>query len=348
MSPAVGEERPAAPGTERGAALTELARAAYSLSAADARLRGRATRHQGALSLTHARALRVLAEQGPLSVRGGDSALAANLIAVLLGLGMFAFFTVVAGYAQVPSSADYGVGASTLPVGLFLLPCGLAMIALTPLAGRLTLRIGAAATVALGSLIVDGAFAWLLLRPGDAVTLWVGSVLFGLGYSALGTMAIQDIPEEHTSVVSGINGLMRAMGRSLPGAVTSLIHSTHLDRRTGQPTPIGYHTVFTVLGIVCVAAAALAVSRTRTGRHGRNNPRVPCRGPPTSRRLEPSWPTTHRAADHREPLRTEPPAHARAANRHPGRAPHSTRRLRPSHVCAMTTTAKKAPLTTCW
>ncbi|MET8290155.1 hypothetical protein ABZV80_33815 [Streptomyces sp. NPDC005132] len=38
-----------------------------------------------------------------------------------------------------------------------------------------------------------------------------------------------------------------------------------------QPTLAGYHTVFTVLGVVCVAAAALAVGRTRTGRHGRNN-----------------------------------------------------------------------------
>ena len=44
------------------------AAAAYSLSAADARLRGRATRTVGALSLTHARALRVLAETGPLSI----------------------------------------------------------------------------------------------------------------------------------------------------------------------------------------------------------------------------------------------------------------------------------------
>ncbi|WP_042425457.1 MarR family winged helix-turn-helix transcriptional regulator [Streptacidiphilus anmyonensis] len=49
-------------------ALDQLARAAYSLSAADARLRGRATRTPGALSLTHARALRVLAESGPLPV----------------------------------------------------------------------------------------------------------------------------------------------------------------------------------------------------------------------------------------------------------------------------------------
>lgn len=50
-------------------ALSCLVRAAYSLSAADARLRGRATRTSGALSLTHARALRILAERGPLSIR---------------------------------------------------------------------------------------------------------------------------------------------------------------------------------------------------------------------------------------------------------------------------------------
>ncbi|MEZ0110075.1 DNA-binding MarR family transcriptional regulator [Catenulispora sp. EB89] len=59
-----------AAGPTRDQALDVLARAAYSLSAADSRLRGRATRIPGALSLTHARALRALAEAGsPLSIR---------------------------------------------------------------------------------------------------------------------------------------------------------------------------------------------------------------------------------------------------------------------------------------
>ncbi|RDI63355.1 MarR family winged helix-turn-helix transcriptional regulator [Nocardia pseudobrasiliensis] len=52
----------------RTAALDELARTVYRLSAADSRLRGRATRSPEALSLTHARALRVLGEQGPLTI----------------------------------------------------------------------------------------------------------------------------------------------------------------------------------------------------------------------------------------------------------------------------------------
>ncbi|MEE1786182.1 MarR family transcriptional regulator [Streptomyces sp. SP17BM10] len=58
------------PTPERADALDRLARAAYRLSAADARLRGRATRTPGALSLTHARALRTLADQGPLTISG--------------------------------------------------------------------------------------------------------------------------------------------------------------------------------------------------------------------------------------------------------------------------------------
>ncbi|MFE2999935.1 MarR family winged helix-turn-helix transcriptional regulator [Nocardia sp. NPDC059246] len=53
---------------DRATALDLLARAAYRLSAADSRLRGRATRSPKALSLTHARALRALADRGPLTI----------------------------------------------------------------------------------------------------------------------------------------------------------------------------------------------------------------------------------------------------------------------------------------
>ncbi|WP_439381321.1 MarR family winged helix-turn-helix transcriptional regulator [Amycolatopsis lexingtonensis] len=49
-------------------AIAGLARAAYRLSAADSRLRGRATRDAEALSLAHARALKSLAEHGAMTV----------------------------------------------------------------------------------------------------------------------------------------------------------------------------------------------------------------------------------------------------------------------------------------
>jgi len=58
----------AAEDAARTALIDDLTRAAYKLSAADARLRGRATRRPGALSLTHARALKSLDEKGPMTI----------------------------------------------------------------------------------------------------------------------------------------------------------------------------------------------------------------------------------------------------------------------------------------
>ncbi|MFT4053503.1 MAG: MarR family transcriptional regulator [Novosphingobium sp.] len=57
----------------RKEALDALARAVYKLSAADARMRGRSSRTADTLSLSQARALKVLAEQGAKSV--GDLAI---------------------------------------------------------------------------------------------------------------------------------------------------------------------------------------------------------------------------------------------------------------------------------
>jgi MarR family transcriptional regulator, organic hydroperoxide resistance regulator len=57
------------PGSAARATGTDhLAKAAYRLSAADSRLRGRATRDPNALSLSHARALKSLATHGPMTV----------------------------------------------------------------------------------------------------------------------------------------------------------------------------------------------------------------------------------------------------------------------------------------
>lgn len=55
--------------TNKIVAINALSQATYSLTAADSRLRGRATRTPGAVSMAHARTLKVLAEEGDLSVK---------------------------------------------------------------------------------------------------------------------------------------------------------------------------------------------------------------------------------------------------------------------------------------
>ncbi|MFG3053960.1 MarR family winged helix-turn-helix transcriptional regulator [Kitasatospora sp. NPDC048239] len=117
-SPAARPEpgRPGPSGPDRAAALDTLARAAYSLSAADSRLRGRATRAPGALSLTHARALRVLAEEGALPVSrlaAGTETTAAAATQLVNGL-------VEAGYVtrERPAHDRRSVLVTLTPAGL--------------------------------------------------------------------------------------------------------------------------------------------------------------------------------------------------------------------------------------
>lgn len=90
-----------APSAERPA-FDALARAAYQLSAADARLRGRATREPGALSMSHARVLKLLAECGSLSVTAlaeGTETSTAAVTQLLKGL-------VAAGYVDKQEAVD--------------------------------------------------------------------------------------------------------------------------------------------------------------------------------------------------------------------------------------------------
>ncbi|MFJ4652421.1 MarR family winged helix-turn-helix transcriptional regulator [Nocardia sp. NPDC088792] len=91
------------PDAARGESLDRLARAAYRLSAADARLRGRATRVPGAVSMTHARALRILAEGGPMTIgqlAAGTETTGAATTQLVNGL-------VTAGYVtRTPSPGD--------------------------------------------------------------------------------------------------------------------------------------------------------------------------------------------------------------------------------------------------
>ena len=50
-----------------------------------------------------------------------------NLVALLIGLGMYATFAFLPEFVQTPSSAGYGFGASITRSGLLLLPSAVTM-----------------------------------------------------------------------------------------------------------------------------------------------------------------------------------------------------------------------------
>ncbi|WP_223167837.1 MFS transporter [Nonomuraea sp. SYSU D8015] len=151
----------------------------------------------------------------PMLVHRGT--VGATVASFLLGFALFAAITTLSAFAQG------ALGASVLQVGLYLLPTTIFMLVVSLLAGALMRRFTASALVAGGSALVTAAALWLaLFRDGGSGLYGAAAVLglgIGLGYAALGTMAVEHVEPAKTAVAGGVNALVRVVGSSLAGAV---------------------------------------------------------------------------------------------------------------------------------
>ena len=84
-----------------------------------------------------------------------------NLVALLLGVGMYATFAFLPEFVQTPPAAGYGFGASITRSGLMLLPSAITMFVVGMFAGRLAARLGGKVLVTAGCLIGAAAMAML-------------------------------------------------------------------------------------------------------------------------------------------------------------------------------------------
>src|SRR6185503_13390067 len=65
-----------------------------------------------------------------------------NLVAFLLGFGMYSSFILLPQYVETPERAGYGFGASVTAAGLFMVPSTIAMLIVGSQTGRLEKRFG--------------------------------------------------------------------------------------------------------------------------------------------------------------------------------------------------------------
>src|SRR5882757_2995756 len=76
-----------------------------------------------------------------------------NLVALLIGVGMYATFAFLPEFVQTPAAAGYGFGATITRSGLMLLPSAITMFAVGIFAGGLARRLGGKVLVIAGCLI---------------------------------------------------------------------------------------------------------------------------------------------------------------------------------------------------
>ncbi|WP_306360567.1 MFS transporter [Nocardia sp. CC227C] len=194
----------------------------------------------------------------------GPQSLSANLASALLGFALFGSFTLISNFIQTPADqVGYGLSGSVLAVGLYGIPSAVLMTFFSFRTGRIAARIGPAYTLAIGATFAGLSMAWLAVFHDHGYHMVISNILqgtgFGIGYAALGTLAVQHVPMSESGIASGINSLVRTAGGSIAGAVTASILSAHVIAGTTVPTLDAYVASFAILAVGAFLTAAVAV-----------------------------------------------------------------------------------------
>ncbi len=181
-----------------------------------------------------------------------------NLVALLIGLGMYATFAFLPEFVQTPPSAGYGFGASITRSGLMLLPSSITMFITGTFAGRLAARLGGKVLVVAGCLISALSMAILAFAHAHEWQIYLSNAIqgigFGLAFAAMSALIVAAVPPSQTGVASGMNANIRTIGGSIGTAVMASIVTSQLQA-SGLPKEVGYTAGFGVMAVMLILAA---------------------------------------------------------------------------------------------
>jgi len=193
----------------------------------------------------------------------------ANIVAMLVSLGMFGVFFFVSLYVQNI------LGYSPTQAGALFLPMTILIIIVAPIAGKLSDRIGSRWLMGAGMTIV-GISLLLYQRVGlhsDVWTLLPSMLLGGVGMamtmSPMTAAAMGSVPVDKAGVGSGVLNSFRQMGGSLGIALMGAIVASYVTASPRSPEGAqqfvnGLHAALLVSAGITFAAAGVAIALVRT------------------------------------------------------------------------------------
>ncbi|WP_241833319.1 MFS transporter [Streptomyces caatingaensis] len=199
------------------------------------------------------------------------SVLAADLVVLVAGVGMYLLMSMVTRFAQTPAAAGYGFGASVAVTGLVLVPFSLAGVAAGKLAPRLTRRLpvrlvlGLGCGVSLMSMLsfglVHGSLGYLFLAMGIS-GLGIGTVL-----AVMPALVVQAVPAHETGSAISFNQLLRCIGYAAGSALSAAVLQAHTAPGRTLPSADGYRTGALLGCAVWVIAIVMAALLPRRRNH---------------------------------------------------------------------------------
>lgn len=199
-----------------------------------------------------------------LRVAVRPAVLLTNIAAIGTG---FSYFVSNVLYPQVliaPASTGYGLELSVLAGSLCIMPAGLAMMALSPLASRIGRLAGARTLLIIGAAMMTAGYVFNLFLISATWHIVIANALIGAGlgfaYAAMAMLILQSVPQHETGASNGLNTLFRSFGTSLAGAVIGALLAASTIGAGITEFPASDAIVFSLVLGACAAGAASIVA----------------------------------------------------------------------------------------
>jgi MFS family permease len=207
-----------------------------------------------------------LVDMGMMRLRGIWTT---NLVAFLVGIGMYSSFILVPLLVQEPTSTGYGFGADVIGGALYVLPMAVFMLLAGQVVGPIEARVGSRPALLVGCALT--ALAYLMLVPWHtaAIDIYVSSALMGFGiglaYATLATLVVENVDPSQTGVASGMNNVLRTVGGAFGGQIAATILASNV-LPNGLPTETAFVMAFALCAVALIAAFGAGFAIPRRGR----------------------------------------------------------------------------------
>jgi MFS family permease len=192
-----------------------------------------------------------------------------NLAALLIGFGMYSSFVLVPQFVELPRSTGFGFSASVTGAGLFLLPSTVAMLVVSPIAGRLSTTVGSKVPLVIGALLTTLSFALLAGANSEPWEIYVGTGLMGMGigfsFASMANLIVEAVRADETGIATGMNTIVRTIGGSLGAQVGATVVAGSVAAGSVDPTKHGFTVAFAIAA-VAVGISFLASLAVPSGR----------------------------------------------------------------------------------
>ncbi|ODU07489.1 MAG: hypothetical protein ABS81_01075 [Pseudonocardia sp. SCN 72-86] len=196
--------------------------------------------------------------------------LAANVVALLMGVSLFTTPVLLSRIAQAPAATGYGSGLSLTAVGLIMIPVAVGNIAGGALAVYAGEWLGPRMTLAGGGAVAGLGPMVLMAADGGVWRLLAGISLSacgaGITFSTMTQLIVVSVAPGQTGSATSFNIVLRTVGGAVGSAATAAIIAAGPGPVPGYPSATAFAAAFSVCAGTCVLSMLVsAVLPLRVG-----------------------------------------------------------------------------------